>query len=199
MKIERNGIEIELTEQEMISAYYEQQHKWDVEYITGNLLDQYVDGTEPEKDTWMAERLRTEPDFADRVAYRYRKYLEDAYGSDTEWQDLQDAYVYMCKDNGDDPYPDLQKHMDRLKDEFNEAIEVMPKHPGCYEVQIEYDGETYWTEEDIHKDTTWSDFYDWLIDDMNEEGWLQEYWTTKIISIEYVGIDDPDVFEEDFS
>lgn len=198
MKIERNGIEIELTEQEMISAYYEQQHKWDVEYITGNLLEQYVDGTEPEKDRWMAERLTSEPNFADRVAYKYRDYLLDAYGSDTEWEDLHDAYDYICKCNGENPYPDLQKHMDRLKDEFNDAIKGMPKISGCYEVQIEYDGETYWTEGDVHRDTTWSDFYDWLIDDMNEAEWLVKYWTTKIISIEYTGIDDPDVFEEEF-
>lgn len=197
MRIERNGIEIELTDKEMSAAYFEQQHKWDVKYITGNLLDQYIDGSDNEKDILMNDRLKSEPEFANKVAYRYRKYLEDAYGSDTEWNCLEYAYDYICECNGENPYPDLQKHMDRLKDEFNEAIKGMPKIPGCYEVQIEYDGKTYWTEGDIHNDTTWSDFYDWLIDDMNEAEWLQKYWTTKIISVEYTGIDDSDVFEEE--
>ena len=166
MRIERNGIEIELTDKEMSAAYFEQQHKWDVKYITGNLLDQYIDGSDNEKDILMNDRLKSEPEFANKVAYRYRKYLEDAYGSDTEWNCLEYAYDYICECNGENPYPDL-------------------------------DGKTYWTEGDIHNDTTWSDFYDWLIDDMNEAEWLQKYWTTKIISVEYTGIDDSDVFEEE--
>lgn len=99
MKIIRDGIEIKLTDKEMSDAYYEQMHKWDVEYITGNLLDQYIDGSNIEKDILMNDRLKSEQEFASKVAYRYRKYLEDVYGSDTEWNCLQDAYDYICKCN----------------------------------------------------------------------------------------------------
>lgn len=44
MKITRNGVDYELTEQEMIEAFYEQQNKFDMAYISGNLIDLYNDG-----------------------------------------------------------------------------------------------------------------------------------------------------------
>lgn len=94
MKINRNGIEIELTKEEMIDAYYEQQHNFDVEYITGNLLEQYED---EHYLNVMLERLKNDKDFASKVGYRYRKYLEDSFGSETELECLKDAYNYICK------------------------------------------------------------------------------------------------------
>lgn len=97
MTIIRDGVEIKLTKSELIDAYYEQEHIWDVEYITGNLLEQYVDETSNHEDTNMRYRLKHDPELADRVAYKYRKYLDDAYGSDVEWEDLKDAYNYICK------------------------------------------------------------------------------------------------------
>lgn len=98
MTIIRDGKEIVLTESELVSAYYEQQHKWDVEYITGDLLEQYIDEEfSSDKEIKMGNRLVNDPEFADKVAYKYRKYLDDAYGSDTEWEDLIDAYNYICR------------------------------------------------------------------------------------------------------
>lgn len=91
MKIIRDGKEIELTKKEMIEAYYEQEYNFDVEYITGSLLDQYIDDCSDE----MIDRLRNNPKFASRVAHRYRKYLEDAYGSEYEFDCLLDAYDYI--------------------------------------------------------------------------------------------------------
>lgn len=97
MKIIRDGVEIPLTEKEMIDAYFEQEHNFDVEYITENLLEQYVDEDSNPEETQMRYRLQHEPELADRVAYRYREYLSDSYGSDVEWESLRDAYRYMCR------------------------------------------------------------------------------------------------------
>ena len=44
MKIERNGIEIELTEEEMRNAYYEQRKNFDIEDIAMTIADKLYDG-----------------------------------------------------------------------------------------------------------------------------------------------------------
>lgn len=93
MTIKRNGIEIELTRAELAEAYFEAEHTWDTEYISGSLLEQYEDGDDVFEG--MADRLRNDEAFRSRVAFRYRKYLENTYGSDTEWECLKDAYTYI--------------------------------------------------------------------------------------------------------
>lgn len=95
MKIIRNGTEIELTRQELKDAYYECEHLFDVEYITGCLLDYYVDNNSSLRDIEMKNRLRNGSEFADRVAYRYRKFLMDKLTPDDEWGNLVYAYDYI--------------------------------------------------------------------------------------------------------
>ena len=93
MKITRNGVDYELTEQEMIEAFYEQQNKFDMAYISGNLIDLYNDGDYDE----IQKQLLADQDLCSRVAYRYRKYIEDVVGS-LEWSCFKDAWSY-CKED----------------------------------------------------------------------------------------------------
>lgn len=92
MDIIREGKGITLTRSELVQAYYACEHMFDEEYISGSLLEQYEDGDDVPKG--MPERLRKDPVFRSRVAYKYRKFLDDQYGSDTEWECLKDAYNY---------------------------------------------------------------------------------------------------------
>lgn len=90
MKIIRDGKEIELTREELVDAYYEQEHIWDMEYISGNLVEQYNDVHEYDE----VEEALQDNTFCDRVAYRYRKYLDDQSSSEIEFGCLIDAYNY---------------------------------------------------------------------------------------------------------
>ena len=82
-----------LTRKELAQAYFECQLDWDMEYITDNLWEQYRDGDDAAKIDM--EKLRTDEDYCRRVATRYRKYLEDSYGSDLEWSCFKDAVRYV--------------------------------------------------------------------------------------------------------
>lgn len=92
MTIIRNGVEIELTYEELVKAYYEYELNWDKEYISGDLIDQYNDDGLHDI---MQKRLNSDDNFCEKVALRYRKYLNDQYGSDTEFDCLMDAYDYV--------------------------------------------------------------------------------------------------------
>lgn len=89
MDIIRDGKTITLTRGELIRAYYACEHMFDKEYISGNLLDQYEDSDNylPE----MREKLKDD-EFLSEVAWKYRKFLEDSYGSDLEWECFIAAY-----------------------------------------------------------------------------------------------------------
>lgn len=91
MKIIRDGKEITLTNEEMIDAYYEQQLKWDMEYISGNLLDGYNEDGDYDE---IKEALKNKK-MCEKVAYKYRKFLEDSFSSETELECLIDAYHYF--------------------------------------------------------------------------------------------------------
>lgn len=91
MKITRGGEQIELTRKELIDAYYEMQHTWDVEYISGNLLDQYADDEFTEE---ISEAFN-DKDLLDKVAYQYREFFEDCHGADDEMNCLIAAFNYM--------------------------------------------------------------------------------------------------------
>ena len=93
MVIYRDGKEIELTEREMIDAYYEQQNKFDVNYITNYLVEAVKESYVSESDA--ADYLRNNKKFAERVAYRYRKYLEDVISGEDEIDCFVNAYNYM--------------------------------------------------------------------------------------------------------
>ena len=93
MKVKRmvDGMEMEfeLTEQEMTDAFYEQQHKWDMEYML-NMADMC------EHDDWY-KKMKSDPDFASMVAHRFRKYISDYPDGDTEYDCFADAYQYVEK------------------------------------------------------------------------------------------------------
>lgn len=89
MKIVRefNGIkvEIELTSEEMFNAYLEKEHQFDVQDIEDEL--EYLESEDalvvyglPLATVWFLK---------DRIAYRYRKYMEN-YG---DWNDQRDEAI----------------------------------------------------------------------------------------------------------
>lgn len=69
------------------------QLQFDMSYIAGNLYECYEDGEDAEDIP--IERLRTDSEYAERVALRFRKYLDDSYGSDREWECLKAAVKYV--------------------------------------------------------------------------------------------------------
>ena len=87
MTIERNGEIIELTKRELFTAYYEAQHEKDKEEI-GYYIN-CMDSDDPRR-----KELK-DSDFVDKVAFRYRKYLDDDINEDAEYQCFYDAYDYV--------------------------------------------------------------------------------------------------------
>lgn len=92
MFIIRDGLEIELTRQEVADCYYEYQHSGDLEDIFYMLKD-----NDDESCKEMLDHLKSDPDFADRVAYRFRKYIDDDWNEDFRWDCMRDAYYYIDK------------------------------------------------------------------------------------------------------
>lgn len=99
MKIHRevDGIirEFELTSQEMSEAYWEQEHKWDMNYVLELLEYMWDDDNEPME---MLKALRDDEDLRSSVAYRYRKYLDEIVTMDDERDCLKWAYEYVTRD-----------------------------------------------------------------------------------------------------
>ena len=94
MIITRDGKEIELTEREIIDAFYEQQLKFDAKYISTDLISYFnEDGSYTE----MEDKLKNDSVLREKVAAKYRKYLEEQYTVDDEFNCLIDAYDYMTK------------------------------------------------------------------------------------------------------
>lgn len=83
-----------LTVDEMRDAYWEQQHEFDMEYIANGLIDLFNETGEYDE---MQKKLESNPQFLKRVAYRYRKYLEDLYSCDDEFECLKDAVRYCSE------------------------------------------------------------------------------------------------------
>lgn len=74
-----------------IKAYYDIQHEFDKEYIIGNLINLFNDEGSYDE---MLISLSNDPELLERVAYRYRKYIEDLYSADDEFDCLRSAYKY---------------------------------------------------------------------------------------------------------
>lgn len=100
MKIRRevDGIirEFELTSQEASEAYWEQEHKWDMNYVLELLEYMWDDDNEP---MGMLKALRDDEDLRSRVAYRYRNYLDQIVTMDDERDCLKWAYEYVTRDD----------------------------------------------------------------------------------------------------
>ena len=72
MTITRNGTSIELTPEEVLAAYFEQQHIFDVSDVglfADMCDDNYADQTYVD--------LIRDPDVAEEVALKYREYLDN--------------------------------------------------------------------------------------------------------------------------
>lgn len=78
-----------------------------------------------------------------------------------------------------------------LREEFDEQIEGVEKESGCWRVYVENENteEGSETEGDIHDDTTWDDFFDWLIGDIKEMG-IGSLDEIHIIEVYYAGKDE---------
>ena len=95
MTIKRGEESIALTYDEMVETYYQIQHYWDEKYLL-DLLDMF-DDLDSEEFVKMSERLINDGAMRSRVAYRYRKYLEDLITCDEEYNCMVDAYQYITK------------------------------------------------------------------------------------------------------
>ena len=96
MIIMRDGKEIELTPQELSDAYYEQEHKWDMNYISQDLPALFNDEGDYDEEI---KRIQTDKDFCSRMAHKYRKYLEDCISvDDDEWPCWKGAYEYASRE-----------------------------------------------------------------------------------------------------
>ena len=82
-----------LTKEEMVTAYYEQQHEWDKDYILNNLIDLFNDDGSYDD---LIDELETNPQLLKRIAFRYRKYIEDLNSVDDKFECFLDAVRY-CK------------------------------------------------------------------------------------------------------
>lgn len=83
MTINRNGINIELTQDEMYQAYYEQQRNFDVEDIAMTIVDKLYDGEiKP-----LTDDIETEAHaVAEELVDQYRETIDGNTNiCDTEW------------------------------------------------------------------------------------------------------------------
>ena len=92
--IDGREIEIELTSQELTAAYYEAEHMWDMRYLRD--VCEYVNEERYPVDE-MQRRLESDPEFRSRVAYRYRKYLDDCVTGEDEINCFLYAYEYCTE------------------------------------------------------------------------------------------------------
>ena len=193
MVIERNGKQIELTEDEMIRAYYEQRHRWDVEYITGNLLEQY--DTDDESDLEMYAELRSNTELANNVAYQYREFLEDTYGSDREMECLKSAFDYC--DGNNLAKKRKERKIEELRKQFDSFLETTEPAIGTYYFEI---NDKVGTTGDVHRNDTWTDLFNWLLDDLLEDqNYFGRFLDVQITYMQYDGIDDEDEFADDLA
>ena len=96
MVIIRDGKKIELTDEEMTRAYYEQQHKWDMKYVSTDIpYWAEEDWVETTVGLDIVKRLQNDNEFCDKVAHRYRKYLEDIITGEDEQYCWEDACDYV--------------------------------------------------------------------------------------------------------
>lgn len=97
MKIYRkvNGVpmEFELTDSEKRDAYYEMEHEWDMNYVL-DLAEINADESCPETIDRL-NALRSIPELHSRVAYRFRKYMDDSINGDEEYSCFEWAYKYI--------------------------------------------------------------------------------------------------------
>ena len=81
MKIIRNGMEIELTDSELYSAWAAKQEQFDIEEI------EYL----MEDDDDVSDEELNNPQFVSAVAQRWRKYMDNQESGDLEYDCYYDA------------------------------------------------------------------------------------------------------------
>ena len=92
MKIIRDGKEIELTDNELYTAWEEQQHRLDCDYIRERLAEYLDDLSEEEIKVIIDDR-----NFVSSVAYQWRKYMNNQDNGDFKWACVEDAYELVRK------------------------------------------------------------------------------------------------------
>lgn len=100
MKIRRevNGVlmEFELTSQEMMDAYYEKEHQWDMAYME-ELAEYLADEDRPETIKRL-NAIRSNAELRSHVAYRWRKYCDGALDGEMEQDNFDEAFKYVARD-----------------------------------------------------------------------------------------------------
>lgn len=82
MKIIRDGKEIALTSEELVLAFREQEHIYDIQYIGNTLELSYID-TEDEDEAQIANDLLYDDDALDAIATKMRELIiEFDFGDD---------------------------------------------------------------------------------------------------------------------
>lgn len=92
MKITRDGKEIELTRDELYSAWNEQQHKWDCEYILESLME-YLDDLDEKE----IEAITGNSELISDIAHQWRKYINNNNNGDFEYACFVDAYDFVTE------------------------------------------------------------------------------------------------------
>lgn len=90
MKIVRDGKEIVLTDQELSNAFWEQELKYDMDYVAYDLPE--LMGI-PE-DNEMVVRLKEDEEFCKEVAIQWREYINETITGETEMNCWEDACKY---------------------------------------------------------------------------------------------------------
>lgn len=94
MKIVRDGKEIELTYEEMRSAYFEMEHEWDKDFLK-DMMENIIEAGSPDL-VKLAERYLQDSEYADRVTYKYRSCMDGAEDGNLEWDCTTEALRYMA-------------------------------------------------------------------------------------------------------
>lgn len=106
---------------------------------------------------------------------------------DSEWDYILQVIEWALGE----PDIDKEKVLQRLRKEFDRKIEGTEKKSGCWRVYVEneYTEEGSETEGDIHDDTTWDDFFEWMVDDIQKMD-IGELHELHIREIYYAGKDE---------
>ena len=91
MYINRNGKKYYLTEKEIYIAYSELQYEKDIKEIFQRLEE----ANDQALYSNMIDKLKSDEEFAKRVAYRYRQYLNCGVNNDYQWTCIEDAYEFV--------------------------------------------------------------------------------------------------------
>lgn len=93
MDIIRNGKHITLTNKELEDAYYEQQHKYDIEAVSELIPNQYFSRCQYDKHEEFLKRLKNDPELCSEFAWKWRDCKDDAIDEWNLWSDVYTCFI----------------------------------------------------------------------------------------------------------